>query len=99
MKEKLIRLKWWKHLFFFLAMPELYFCALIEKNPLQKQKEEEVEKATFRNFKMEIKAGFFGNTTYLIQREKPLTDEEMELAYKDFRQSKSIPDLQNLRST
>ncbi len=54
-----------------------------EQEKIKKEKKVAKEKALFRNFRMEVKSGFWCNKISFIQREKPLTDEEMELMYKD----------------
>lgn len=40
-----------------------------------------IDRETMRNFKVNIRTGFFGNKIEYIQREKPLTDDELDLMH------------------
>ena len=47
----------------------------------QKEEENKKERAIMRNFKIEVQSGVFFNKVRYIQREKPLTDEELDAIY------------------
>ncbi len=55
------------------------------KSIINKQREKDLakEKQLVRNFKIEIKQGLLFNRTKYIQRDKPLTDEELNIIYSD----------------
>ena len=80
--EHFLKIKWWHHLLF-LPLGGLWFYILLMKTDTQKKEEQEKEKAFFRNFRIEIKTGFLWDTKTIVQREKPLTDDEIELMYKE----------------
>jgi len=65
------------------TMSSVHIYSKIMNNPERKKREQEREKSVMRNFKMEVESGFFSNKVKLIQREKPLTDEELALMYKE----------------
>ncbi|MFA7307596.1 MAG: hypothetical protein WC026_13090 [Hyphomicrobium sp.] len=80
--EHFKKLKWWQHLLFF-PLSGLWVYILLMKTDAQKKEEQEKEKAFFRNFRIEIKKGLLWDTKIIVQREKPLTDDEMKLMYKE----------------
>lgn len=47
----------------------------------QREFESKKERELIRNFKIEVQTGFFSNKVKYIQRDKPLTDEELDLIY------------------
>lgn len=54
---------------------------MIEMRKRQKEAENKKERAIMRNFKIEVQSGFLFNKVRYIQREKPLTDEELDAIY------------------
>jgi hypothetical protein len=94
MKEKKKRKKFsWAVLmvvpFMFLIVP------VIIKLMTNTHRKRQREKALARNFRVEITPGLFGNKIKYIQREKPLTDEELELMMKDLKPADACSPKQN----
>jgi len=50
---------------------------------MRREKKKAEERNFFRNFRVEVSQGFLFDSTKIVQREKPLTDEEMALMYKE----------------
>ena len=66
---------------FYIAFPSTSFL-ISEYYEKQKELESKKERELIRNFKVEIQKGFFSNKVKYIQRDKPLTEEELDLIYK-----------------
>lgn len=48
-----------------------------------KESDDKKERSILRNFKVEIESGVLSNKVRYIQRDKPLTDEELDAIYKE----------------
>lgn len=55
--------------------------SMIERRKRQKEAANKKERAIMKNFKVEVQSGFLCNKVRYIQREKPLTDEELNAIY------------------
>lgn len=72
-----------------LPVPSLFYILTLDpvahksKAEIRQKEKLEKEKAFVRNFRVEIHEGFLFDSEVIIQRDKPLTDQELELAFKE----------------
>lgn len=60
----------------------MVYPPMIEMRKRQMEAEDAKEREIMRNFKIEVKSGWLFNDVKYVQREKPLTDEELDAIYR-----------------
>jgi len=78
-KKKWQKLKWHQKIMIILIMPSLLISPIYKKSPEQIKRQEEKEREIMRNFKIIVNKSFWATRIQYVQRDKPLSDEELNL--------------------